>query len=184
VAFRRRYLNNEALHAKRRRDRIDYLLLTSEAAGRILQNLTLIQDELASRKRKVWPVAQVAQLFRVSERLVWNWIASGVLPKYQPPSKSYRPGITARAIRAFLSVLEECGECGVELMRERKEPAWERGKEEFGKLRADEKLTPAQMAARARISITTVYRLAADHAIESDRPTPHRIRIRRRRRKY
>jgi transcriptional regulator with XRE-family HTH domain len=126
----------------------------------------------------------VACVFGVSERLVWNWIASGVLSKYRPPSKNHRKGIAASAIQAFLRDLEQCASFGVELTRERKQPAWERGKEEAEKLREDEELTPAQFAARSGVSVATVYRLVADNVLHSERPTDHRIKICHWRRKY
>jgi hypothetical protein len=144
----------------------------------------LIESQLAPKTRKVWPVARVACLFGVSERLVWNWIASGVLPRYRPRSKNHRKGIAASAIQAFLRDLEQYASFGVELTRERKRPAWEKGKAEAGKLREDEELTPAQFAARASVSVATVHRLVADNVLHSERPTDHRIKICHWRRKY
>jgi AraC-like DNA-binding protein len=156
---------------------IYHLSCTSHAARRILQDRARIESQLAATTRKVWPVARVARFFEVSERLVWNWIASGVLRRYRPPSRSHRKGVTSTAIQAFLRDLEQYASFGIELTRERRRPAWERGIAEARKLREDEELTPAQFAARAGISVATVHRLLADKVLHSERPTAHRIKI-------
>ena len=54
----------------------------------------------------------------------------------------------------------------------------------FGRLGSSDDLTPVDFAARAGISVSTVYRLAADHSLLHERLTPHRIRICTWRRKY
>jgi hypothetical protein len=167
-----------------REDNVWDLFERSPLAHAILDRRDWIKQQLRRKERKVWPTARVAWLFGVSERLLWKWIGRDIVPTYRRPTERHRKGITARAIKEFLRQLEECASFGIELRRERKWSAWERGKEEAGKLREDEELTPAQFAARAGISVATVYRLVADGVVHNERPTEHRIKICHWQRKY
>ncbi len=153
------------------------LVRRSPLARTIIERKDWIKRQICLKRRKVWPTAYVAGLFGVSERLLWKWVERGAIPTYRRPTKRHRKGITHRAIQEFLRDLEQWASFGLGLTRPRKRPAWERAKEEARKLQRDEELTPAQFASRARVSVTTIYRLLAANDLHSVRPTDHRIKI-------
>ncbi len=153
------------------------LLWRSPKALELSRRRSGIQSELRSQKLKVWPVARVARLFNISERLLWQWIAAGCLPRYRRPTKSHKKGITSSAIRSFVKHLGEHGIYVADRTRSRMRPAEEKCRQIASRLKPEERLTPEKFAARANVSLATVHRLLVARVISAHRPTPRRIRI-------
>ena len=136
---------------------MDRLLRSSSAAHDIGCRRFEIEAQLRTDKRKVWPVARVARLFRVSVRLLWQWIGEGFIAIYRRPTEYHRKGITAQAIQEFLSCLDRAG-VGVCRERRCRRPALEKCQQALLELAKDELLTPREFAARAHVSVATVWR--------------------------
>lgn len=154
-----------------------HLYRTSDAARAILDRQTGIKVRLRTAQRKIWPVAQVARLFEISERLLWKWISDGCISRYRRPTKHHRSGITANAIRAFLRELDDGASYGIGYQNTRRRPAEEKGRAIARGLSVGAALTPKEFATRAGISPTTVRRLAGSGVVYAQRPTPCRIKI-------
>lgn len=153
------------------------LLLRSPTALALATRRSKIQPRLRAEAKKVWPVAQVARLFEISERLLWDWITEGFLSRNRRPIRNYQKGITTDAIRKFLKHLEESSYLGENLRRSRKRAAADRCKNMARQLQPEEQLTPRQFAMRARVSLSTVRRLVAGGILCGHRPTPSRIKL-------
>jgi transposase-like protein len=136
-----------------------------------------IKVRLRAAQRKMWPVAHVARLFEVSERLLWKWISDGCINRYRRPTKHHRSGITAKAIGGFLKKLDDCASYGIGYQNRRRRPAEEKGRAIASGLPLGAALTPKEFAARAGISPTTARRLAESGFVYALRPTPRRIKI-------
>ena len=147
----------------RKRKQIERLFRRSWVLHNVRDRRAEIRAQLRSVKRKVWPVAHVARLFGVSVRLLWQWVADGIIPAYQRPSGNHRKGITAGAIRGFLNSLEAIPY--VSPRRQYPSPALERCRRALGELAMDELLTPEEFAARAGVSVATVWRATASRQI-------------------
>lgn len=149
----------------RKREQIERLFRRSWVLHNIRDRCAEIQAQLRSVKRRIWPVAHVARLLGVSVRLLWQWTADGVIPAYDRPSKSHRKGITARAIRGFLSSLEAGRH--VSPRRQYPSPALEKCRQALRNLAQDELLTPEEFAARGSLGGN---RLAGDCFAANPRP--------------
>jgi hypothetical protein len=55
------------------------LLDRSKAALALARKAKKLQYLVRRSNTKVWPIARVARLFEISERLLWKWIAAGSL---------------------------------------------------------------------------------------------------------
>jgi transposase-like protein len=153
------------------------LLRSSPAAWKIVEARETIERSLRSRPRKVWPTATIAKLFGISPSLLRKWVHLGLIPRFRPPSKYYRPGLTARSVRSFLRELAEPVEWGIQLVRKRTRPAEEKCRKALRELAGGEAPAPAEFAARAGVAVTTVHRLLADGFLPAWYPTPHPPRI-------
>lgn len=136
-----------------------------------------LQRAVRRQNLKVWPVARVARLFDISERLLWKWIAAGALTMYRPPTRHYKKGLTARSLLAFLKQLQDHGALVSDVTNRRRRCAQTKCREVASGLGVDEQLTPRQFADRAGVSVTTVHRSLTVGLLDTRRPTPHRIRI-------
>lgn len=161
-----------------------HLIRTSALAREVFRNRRWIQKRLNSENRRVWPVAKVARIFGVSERLLWNWIESGLL-RTQRPQPFHKRGISKPAAVRFLKLLEKEGdECGFgdygsifgspagrpDIAMRKIRRAWH----------GSNGLTPCQFAGRAGVSRTTVMRAIHDGDLNAWNPTPRRYVLGRR----
>ena len=163
---------------KHRRTRtLGDLLRRSRLAHAILARSDRIGQRLLEENRKVWPTAQVARLFGISERLLWKWIKEGVLPAFRPPTDRHRVGIATETIRDFLRRLARDMEPGAAPGTCRARPAEARCREEMRGLGRGKELSPRQFAEAAGVSVSTVHRCLQAGLLSSRRPTDHRIRI-------
>lgn len=155
--------------------KIMLLLTKSEAARRLGERADDLRQHLP--KRKIWPLAQVARMFGVSQTLLRRWIKSGVLRKFRS-LPHHRKGLGEREIRRFLREVSEAAEVvGNPTWNERARPAEKRCRDLATSMSSGESLIPREFAARANVAVTTVRRLAGDRRLPSFRPTPYRIRI-------
>ncbi len=163
--------------AAERTRRIMLLLPKSAALRNLGERADEIRHDLRCRRRKIWPLAQVARLFGVSETLLRRWIKGGLLKKYRPP-KRHRKGITQREIRRFLKeVTEKAQFLGEWIVQERARPAEQRCRDFASSVSELESFTPREFARRAKVAATTVRRLARDSVLPTFHVTSHRIRI-------
>ena len=93
--------------SSQKRKQIERLFRRSWVLHGVCDRRAEIQERLRSAKRKVWPVAHVARLLGVSVRLLWQWVATGVIATYERPSEHHRKGITAGEIHRFLGCIKE-----------------------------------------------------------------------------
>jgi hypothetical protein len=136
-----------------------------------------LQQAVRQQNRKVWPLAHVAGLFEISERLLWKWVAAGILTRYRRPTTHHKKGLTAKSLLTFLKQLQEYGAFIEEVRNDRRRSAEAKSREVARQLGVDEQLTPRQFADRAKVSLTTVHRCVFIGSLDTQRPTPHRIRI-------
>lgn len=136
-----------------------------------------LQRAMRQQNRKIWPVARVAGLFNISERLLWKWIAAGSLTLYRRPTLHHKKGLTVRSVLTFLKQLDDYGVFVSDVRNNRRRSAEAKSREVANQLRVDEQLTPREFADRANVSVTTVHRCVLIGLLDTQRPTPHRIRI-------
>jgi len=160
-----------------RRWKLLQFLARSAAAKGIPGKHCEIEGTLDGNRRRVWPLATVARLFGISPSLLRKWAKLGLVSLFKRPSGHYRPGLTERAVRRFLKELAEAAESGIQLRYRRPCPAWKRCREAVRGLKPGEALAPAEFAARAGVSVTTVRRLLAMHELNAWHPTPHRPKV-------
>lgn len=158
-------------------ERVAVLLEVSPAAHRIARGSSSIYACLNANHRRIWPFARAARLLGISETLLRQWIGAGLVLRARLPSP-YRPGVTERSLRNFLTALaKEWEEGWHEVCKNRRCPAEERCRATARALPLKEALTTRHFAAKAGVSVSTVRRLAALRVIREVRPTLRRIRI-------
>jgi hypothetical protein len=150
------------------------LLLRSPAAHRILARAAEIRARLDAERRKIWPLAQIARLFEISEQLLRQWIKRGLLSKFRRPTEHYRRGITEKVIRKFLNRLGDGAETVGEPKTSRIRPARKKCAAARSAMRSKERLKPSEFAARAGVSVSTVHRLREQGIIRAIRSSPGR----------
>ena len=137
-----------------------HLLQKSPAAQQIAGRRPEIEMELRARPRKIWSVAKVARMFKISPRLLWQWIEAGYLNKHQPAPKrrkdvrcerlnAHRKGLSQHSLVKFLKELEHTARTMVPHPRPRLSPATHRCRELFRGLDHKDRPTPLEFAARA-----------------------------------
>ena len=157
---------------------IRQLVAGSAAARRINERPAEIEAQLRARPRRVWPTATVARMLGISRALLRKWVGQGLLVPFERPSEQHRPGFTERGVREFLANLAEAGDGRIWVRpRGRPQPAEARCREAGCHLADGEEYSPAEFAARAGVSVTTVMRMLACGELEAWYPTPHRPKI-------
>ena len=146
--------------SQQRTEKLRRLLSYSPAAHKVRGRKVEIEEKLDREQRKVWPVARAARLLGISPRLLWQWIGDGLLPTYRRPTEHHRKGITALALRAFLTQLSQAWSCNAP-QRRCPHPAQEKCRQALQALAEKELLSPRQFAARAGVSVATVWRATA-----------------------
>ena len=160
-----------------RQYRILRLLAGSPGARSIAGDRTRIESALRAKPRRVWPLATVARLFGISPSLLRKWTGQGFLSMFRRPTEHHRPGLTERAVRKFLAELAAEAESGTEYFLHRPRRAEEKCRKANANWKPGEALAPAEFAARAGVSVTTVRRLLAAGDLDAWHPTPHRPKI-------
>ena len=126
----------------------------------------------------MWPTATVARLLGISRALLRKWMGQGLLVPHVPPSEHHRSGILARSVRAFLDALERGNDSRIQVApRRRPRPAEARCRTAESQLAEGEEYSPAEFAARAGVSVTTVMRMLANEELVAWYPTPRRPKI-------
>lgn len=160
--------------SQQRREKLRQLLSYSPAAHKLRGRHMEIKEELRRDRRKVWPVARAARLLGISSRLLWQWISNGLLPAYRRPTEHHRKGITGQALRAFLDQLSQAWPYS-EPQRRYPHPAQEKCRQALQIMSEEELLTPREFAARAGVSVATVWRATASRNLPALWQT-HRLR--------
>ena len=157
--------------------RILVQLRSSPALRRIARDAEYYRQMIDSDPREVIPVAVMARIFGVSERLLWNWIEAGLL-RTQKPKPFHKRGVSKHAVLRFLNRLERDAEDSFDDYESVfVSPAGRPNnamRKIWGTLFKTSGLTPREFATRAGVSRTTVMRAIHEGALNAWNPTPRR----------
>ncbi len=143
-----------------------------------------LRAELANQKRLVIPVTVLAREFGVSTRLLWNWIAYGLLtnqPKLAGSARLSR-GIKKSIVLKFLKRLEdfhddESGEQSFASPAGRKASAQAKIEKFYRLMPTEEETKPREFAELSGVSRSSVHRAIGSTRLPAYRRTPHRFTI-------
>lgn len=154
----------------------------SPAMHRIAGSMKTIQAAVRHHQCTIIPVAVLARLMGVSNRVVWNWIDAGLLQKVAPEidgqgCRTNRRGVSKAAASTFLTKIAKAAGCGFTLHSKAGRPRMARKAVLALTSTGNEGLRPAEFARRCGVSTSSVYRAIDEGVISAHRVTPMRWRI-------